>query len=102
MLFDAEPAAGWAGAIGVVEREQPRLDLRNGEAGNRAGEFFREQNTFRATFVVNLRGLLVGFLLVGGSSRRIGVLDHGEAFGELQRGLKALRQSLAYISAHHD
>ena len=63
MLLDAEAAAGRTGAIGVVEREQPRLDLRNGEAGNRAGEFFREQDPLGPALVVDLGGLLVGFLL---------------------------------------
>ena len=42
VLLDAEPAAFRAGAERVVEREQPRLDLGNGEAGDRAGEFLRE------------------------------------------------------------
>ena len=63
MLLDAEAAAGRAGAIGVVEGEQPRLDLGNGEAGNRAGEFFRKQDPFRPALVVDLCGLLVGLLL---------------------------------------
>ena len=35
----AEPVTGGAGAMRVVEGEQPRLNLRNGEAGNRAGKF---------------------------------------------------------------
>ena len=65
MLLDAEAAAGRAGAIGVVEGEQSRLDFRNREAGNRAGEFFREQNPLRPALVVDFCGLLVGFLLVG-------------------------------------
>ena len=60
MLLDAEAAAGRAGAIGVVEGEQPRLDFGNGEAGDRAGEFLREQNPLRAALVVDFRGLLVG------------------------------------------
>ena len=102
MLLDAEAAAGRAGAIGVVEREQPRLDLGNGEAGNRAGELFRKQDPLRPALVVDLCGLLVGLLLVRGSRRRVGVFDHGEAFGELQRGLKAFGEALADVGAHHD
>ena len=47
VLLDAEPAAFRAGAERVVEREQPRLDLRDGEAGHRAGEFFREGEAVR-------------------------------------------------------
>ncbi len=39
LLLGAEPAARRAGAVRRVERKQPRLDLGNREAGNRAGEF---------------------------------------------------------------
>ena len=42
LLLDAEAVADRTGAERVVEREQPRLDLGNGEAGHRAGELFRE------------------------------------------------------------
>ena len=101
MLLDAEAAAGRAGAIGIVEGEQPRLDFRNGEAGDRAGELFREQDALGPALVVDLCGLLVGFLFLGGR-RRIGIFDHREALGELQRGLKAFRQALADVGAHHD
>src|SRR5207248_8677366 len=64
MLLDAEAAAGRTGAIGIVEGEQPRLDFRNREAGDRAGEFFREQNPFRPALVMDLcdflrRGLIL-------------------------------------------
>src|SRR5262245_53417292 len=44
MLLDAESAAGGAGAERVVEREQPRLDLGDGEARHRAGELLRKYN----------------------------------------------------------
>jgi hypothetical protein len=47
VLLDAEPAAFRTGAERIVEREQPRLDLGNGEAGNRAGEFFRKNEPAR-------------------------------------------------------
>ena len=102
MLLDAEAAAGRAGAIGVVEREQPRLDLGNGEAGNRAGELFREQDPLRPALVVDLCGLLVGLLLFRRARRRVGVFDHGQPFGELQRGLKAFGEALADVGADHD
>ena len=102
MLLDAEAAAGGAGAIGVVEGEQPGLDFRNGEAGHRAGELFREQDPLGAGLVVDFCGLLVGLLLAGGGRRRIGIFDHRQALGELQRGLKAFREALADIGAHHD
>ena len=102
MLLDAETAAGGAGAVGVVEREQPRLDLGDREAGNRAGELFREQNPFRPALVVDLCGLLVGLLLFRRTRRRVGVFDHREAFGEFQRGLKAFGEALADVGADHD
>ena len=47
MLLDAKPAAFRAGAERVVEREQPRLDLRNGETRHRTGEFLREDQAVR-------------------------------------------------------
>ncbi len=44
--FRAEPVAFRARAIRVVEREQARLDLLDGEARDRAGEFRREDQPF--------------------------------------------------------
>ncbi len=106
VLFDAKAAAFGTGAIRIIEREQPGLDFRNGETGHRTGELFREQEPLRAALVMDLRGLLVG-LLVGlllglGAGRRIGELDHREAFGELQRGLEGFRQPLRDVRTHHD
>ena len=62
MLLDAKPAAGRAGAERVVEREQPRLDLGNGEARHRAGEFLREDQALGPALVVDLRRFLSGRL----------------------------------------
>src|SRR6185437_2830693 len=59
MLLDAEPAAGRAGTVGVVERKQPGLDLGNREAGHRAGEFLREQDSLRPALVMDFCGLLL-------------------------------------------
>ena len=39
IILYAKPVTLRAGAVRVVEAEQPRLDLRDGEAGDRAGEF---------------------------------------------------------------
>src|SRR5712664_1334295 len=66
MLLDAEAAAGRTGAIGIVEGEQPRLDFRNRETGNRAGELFREQNPFRPALVVDFCDLLRRRLVLRG------------------------------------
>ena len=43
----AKPIAFRAGAERVVEREQPRLDLVDGEAGDRAGEALRKGDALR-------------------------------------------------------
>ena len=43
-LLLAEPVAARAGALRRVEAEQPRLDLGDGEAGDRAGEFLGEDD----------------------------------------------------------
>ena len=42
--FLAKPVARGAGALRGVEGEQPRFDLGNGEAGDRAGEFLGEDD----------------------------------------------------------
>ena len=62
VLLDAEAAAFRAGAERVVEREQPRLDLRNGEARDRAGEFLREDQP--------LGGLVALLVRLGAGDRR--------------------------------
>ncbi len=102
MLLDAEAAAGRAGAIGVVERKESGLDLGDGEAGDRAGELLREQDALGAALVVDLCGFLLVFLVARGRRRRVGVFDHGQALGELQRGLEAFREALGEVGAHHD
>ena len=50
---------------------------------------------------MDLRGLLFGLGGLG-ACRLIGELDHGQAFGQLQRGLKALGQPLRDIGTHDD
>ena len=67
----AEPVAGRAGAERVVERKQPRLDLRDRKAGDRAGEFRREDR-----------------LLAG-----IGVFGDRDAVGQFERGLERIRRA---------
>ena len=48
----AQAVADRAGAVGVVEREQPRLDLADREAGDRAGELLGEQQPLRLVLAV--------------------------------------------------
>src|SRR5690606_27020799 len=45
--LDAQTVARRTGAKGVVEREQPRLDLADGEAGNGAGELLGKDDPAR-------------------------------------------------------
>ena len=77
----AEPVASRAGAVGIVEGEQPGLDLLDGEAGNGAGEFRREDDPLAGT---------------------VGELDGGDAVGELQRRLEAVGKPRREIGPHHD
>ena len=65
VLLDAEAAAFRAGAERIVEREQPRLDLGDGEAGDRAGEFLREDQPLGG-----LVALLVGLRAFDRGRRR--------------------------------
>ncbi len=70
----------------VVEREQARLDLRDREAGDRAGEFRRHQKLF---------GRAVLLLLVGEFG------DH-QAVGDAERGLQRVGQAVAEVLLHRD
>ena len=54
-LLGSKAVAGRAGTERIVEREQARFDLGNGEAGNRAGEFLREHDPLMG-FVLRLVG----------------------------------------------
>ena len=95
MLLDAKPAAFRAGAERIVEREQPRLDFRNGEAGHRAGEFLGEDEA--------LGGFVA--LLVGFRARRrsaVGEFGDGHALGELQRLFERIGEAGGDVGAHHE
>ncbi len=76
----AEPVAGRAGAERVVEREQPRLDLGDREARDRAGELRRKDRLLA----------------------RIGVLGDRDAVGEVERGLERIGKPVAEIGRHDD
>jgi hypothetical protein len=79
-----QPVAGRAGAEGCVEREQPRLDLGNGEAALGAGELLGEGDPPR-------------LLALGG--RR---LQDGDAVREVERGPERVRQPRLQPFAHDD
>ena len=73
VLFEAKAAAGRAGAEGVVEGEKPGLDFGDGEAGDGAGEFRREDRALAA----------------------IGILGNGETVGQLQGRLDGIGHAIA-------
>ena len=91
--FLAEPVAGRAGALRRVEREQPRLDLGDGEAGDRAGEFLGEDDAAGGA-VVELacrdRSRSARRSASAGGSRWVEI---GEPLGELQRGFEAVGEA---------
>ena len=76
----AEPVAGWTGAERVVERKKPRLDLGDRKAGDRAGEFCREDR-----------------LLAG-----IRVFGDRDAVGQLERGLERIGEAVAELAIDDD
>ncbi len=76
----AEPVAGRAGAERVVEREQPRLDLGDREARDRAGEFRRKDRLLA----------------------RIGVFGDRDPVGEVERGLERIGEPVAEIGRDDD
>ncbi len=80
IILRAEPVAGRAGAERVVEREQPGLDLGDGEAGDRAGEFGGEDGALAA----------------------IGALGDHDAVGEVERRLDRIGKPRADPLAHDD
>ncbi len=90
----AEAVAGGAGALRRVEAEQPRLDLGDGEAADRAGELFAEDDA-AGDAEVELEALLI---LPGtgrgtsGAGGGVGVrwIEVRQPFRQLQRGLEAV------------
>ena len=69
----------------TVEGEQPRLDFLDGEAGNGASEFLREQNPFEGTAL---------FLFVRQFHER-------QPVGERERRLEAVGKPRLDVGAHH-
>ena len=98
VLLDAEPAAFRAGAERIVEREQPRLDFRDGEAGHRAGEFFGEGEALGG-----LVALLVGLARrCDASAADVRQFRHRKAIGEFQRLFQRIRKARGDVRPHHD
>ncbi len=84
--FCAETIASRACAKRVVEREQTRFNLRDGEAGHRASELFRENELLCFAFFILL----------------ICKLNGSEAFGQLQCGFQRICQAASHVFAHND
>ncbi len=82
----AEPVAGRARAIRIVEGEQTRLDLLDGEARHGAGELRREDDP----------------LIFVPPRRRVGEFGDDDAVGELQRRLEGIGEPRAHVWPHHD
>ena len=76
----AEPVTGRAGAERVVERKEARLDFRDREAGDRTGEFRREDR-----------------LLAG-----IGVFGDRDAVGQFERSLERIGEPVAKLAIDND
>ena len=115
----AEAAADRAGAVGVVEREQPRLDLGDGEARHRAGEFGGEEDAPRSLPLpacgerAGVRGkarctalpLTLASLDLSphaGRGGRVRELDDREPVRKLECGLETLRQPRRHVGPHDD
>ncbi len=71
-----------AGAEGIVEGEQARLDFRDRETGNRAGEFFGKHQPAWLALVVFL----------------IGQFGNGDAVGDGQSGLQGIGETRGDIA----
>ena len=82
----AQTITGGAGAEGVVEREQARLDFLDGETGNRAGEFLGEDHLARIAVVILL----------------VGEFGDGDAVGKAQGSLHRVRQAACDVRAHDE
>ena len=98
-LLEPEAIAGRAGAERIVEREQPRLDFGNGEAGDGAGEFFRKQHALMR-FVLGFVGAFLGG--AAGIKRLVGELGNRDAFGKAQGCFEGVCKAGADIGANHD
>ena len=114
----AEAVAGGAGALGRVEAEEARLDLGDGEAGDRAGELLGEEDAagdseveLHTTLPLPPRGrgrgrgcygLATGppqpLPLAGGGF--IGRVQIRQPFGQLERGLEAVGEARLDAFAH--
>ena len=79
----ADAVAGRAGTLGRVEAEQARLDLFDGEAADRTGEFFGEDDAIGGQTSAFHRAATLTFILAP-RHHAIGKVDIGQPVGEAQ------------------
>ena len=82
--FRTQASADRTGAERIVEREQPGLDLGDGEARDRTGELGREENPPRLALALDL----------------VGEFGHRQAIGKFERSLEALGEARAHVRPH--
>ena len=93
----AEPVAGGAGAVGVVEGKQARLDLVDGETGHRAGEARGKDDPLVGLVAPHVGGVELRLI-----ERLVGQLGNGHAVGQRQRRLQRIRQPRGDVLAHDE
>jgi len=81
-LLFADPVAGRACALGRVEREQTRLDLFDGEAADRTGELFGENDAVGGDARAFHSAAACAFIFAP-RHHTIRQIDIGQPFGEL-------------------
>ena len=95
----AQPIAFGAGAEGIVEGEQPRLDLVDGEARDRAGEALGEEEALMRVVLRLVRTFRGG---LGRLERLVREFGDGKAVGQLECRLETVGEPCADVGLHHD
>ena len=94
--FSPRPSQAGQAPCGALKREQARLDLGDGEAADRAGEFLGEDDAAGGR-VVELDARRPSSAARRRRSApglgRVGRVEVGEALGELERGLEAVGEA---------
>ncbi len=97
----AQPVARRAGALRRVEAEQPRFDLLDREAGDRAGELLAEHDAVGREAGA-LHRAAGGILCLASRHHAVRQIDIGQPLGELERLFEAIRQPRLDAVLHRD
>ncbi len=97
-----QPVTGRARPLRRVEAEQPRLDLGDGEARDRAGKAFGKHDPPRRRVIELHAAALAPTLAVCPGRRGIGRIDIGQPVGQLQRLFETVGQPRRQPVAHDD